>query len=324
VTKPPELWATPQVVSTQAVDDVLCSVIVPVYQHENFIAECLESVLAQSGPRLELLLVDDGSTDRSYAVAQELLTRPGNPAKFQRIVCETKRVNRGAHDSINRGLALARGDFIAIINSDDLFAPQRLQRMIGQMLAHGSNFAYSAVSPFSQAPRTPQDDLLAQLHFIDITAAQLPSRSFAYLGKNCAWTTGNFVMRRPFAEKVGEFAPLKLTHDWDYLLRATIFEEPLFVPERLYHYRLHQANSFSTLQNRAQAESRACISRYLQQLVAAPPPNSKCPNPFDWPGVFEQHLRIWGWENLWWQIAHGHQPYGRTERPRSLRRALRV
>lgn len=301
-------------------NQLLCSVIVPLYKHESYINECLESVLTQDGPRMELLLVDDCSPDRSYPAALERLSRPDATRRCERIVSESKRVNRGAHDSLNRGLALAQGDYVAIINSDDRYAPQRLSRMISAMQAAGSSFAYSAITPISDTPRVPHGGFLNLLHFIDQVAPQLPSRSFAYLGNNCAWTTGNFVMTRAFAQKVGEFADLKLTHDWDYLLRATVYEEPLFVPERLYYYRLHDANSFSRLQALAHAESQACVTRYLQQIVAAPPPNPLCPNPHHWPGLFEHNLRCWGWESLWWQIAYGHQPYGRTERPRTLRR----
>jgi glycosyltransferase involved in cell wall biosynthesis len=298
----------------------LCSVIVPLYKHEAFVAECLESVRNQHSTRMELILVDDCSPDQSYAKALAYLSQPESAARFERIVTEAKRTNRGAHDSLNRGLALARGDYIAIINSDDRFAPRRLVTMIDAMQAANARFAYSAVHAFSTTPKVPHEGFQKLLQFIDFIAPQLPSRSFAYLGNNCALTTGNFVMTRDFAHIVGEFANLQLTHDWDWLLRATIHEEPLFVAERLYDYRLHDANTFASVQAKAAVESQVCVTRYLQQIAAAPPPNALCPNPHHWPGLFEHNLRCWGWESLWWQIAHGHQPLGRTERPRTWQR----
>lgn len=297
----------------------LCSVIVPLYRHEAYVAECLQSVLAQDWPRLELIVVDDGSPDRSYPTALEWLAQPTAVGRFERIICESKQRNRGAHDSLNRGLALARGDYLAILNSDDRYAPQRLRRMIDALQAAEAPFGYSAVCAFSDAPRVPHAGFLQLLHYIDFVAPQLPARSFAYLGHNCALTTGNFVMTRAFAQRVGEFADLQLAHDWDWLLRATVQAEPLFVAERLYDYRLHDLNTFAAVQDRAQVESQVCVTRYLQQVAAAPPPNASCPNPHHWPGLFEHNLRCWGWESLWWQVAHGHQPRGRTERPRTLR-----
>ena len=299
----------------------LVSVLVPLYRHAGYVRECLDSVIAQPGSvRLELLLIDDASPDGSHALAAARLAEADAVARFERIECRAKPINRGAPDSLNQGLALARGDFIAIVNSDDRWAPQRLPTMLAAMQDAGAPFAYSAVRPFSDRPHRPHAGFLQLLDFIDYVAPQLPARSFAYLGHNCAITTGNFVMTRAFAERVGPFADLVLAHDWDWLLRATVHAEPLFVPQRLYDYRLHPANTFAAEQSRAQVEAQVCVTRYLEQVVAAPPPNPHCPNPHHWPELFEHNLRCWGWEELWWRVAHGHQPRGRTERPRTLRR----
>lgn len=290
----------------------LCSVIVPLYRHEAYVEEALQSVAAQTYGPLELIVIDDCSPDASHARAQALCESAGFRQRFTRIVVHRKDANRGAHDSLNEGIAGASGKYLAILNSDDRYHPERLQRMIDAMQRANRAFAYSAVQPLLEAGARMHRGFAQLLHFTDHIAPNLPGRSFALLRHNCALTTGNFVLRRDFAARVGLFSELVLAHDWDYLLRAMALEEPLFVGERLYDYRLHAGNTFSAVADRALAENQVCLTRYFQSVAAEPPPNTDCPNPWHWPGVFELFLRQWGLERLWLRMAHGHVAEGRT------------
>jgi len=100
----------------------LVTVFVPVHDRERFIGATLESVLAQTLDDLELLVVDDGSRDRSVEVVQSYR----DPRI--RLVCNGE--NRGIPYTRNRGLALARGRYIALLDSDDLAHPRRLERQV--------------------------------------------------------------------------------------------------------------------------------------------------------------------------------------------------
>lgn len=298
-------------------DAPLCSVIVPLFRHEQYIEKCLDSVFDQTWGPLELILIDDCSPDAGFDLACSKLGSLAYQDRFQCITVERKAINAGAHDSINCGMALANGRYVAILNSDDEFHPMRLERMIGQMQTHGRRLAYSDVEAFAEQPMPPHRGFTNMLGFCEHVIPSLPSRSFAYLRHNCALTTGNFVIESDFARQLGPFIDLKLAHDWDYLLRATVHEEPLHIPERLYRYRLHDSNTFNEVESRAHVESEVCITRYFSQLTRVPPPNPLAPNPWHWPGVFEHFLRQWGWENLWQRVAHGYAPSGRTERRRA-------
>jgi glycosyltransferase involved in cell wall biosynthesis len=96
----------------------LVSIIIPCYNAEPWLAETLESALAQSWPAKEIILVDDGSTDRSRTIARRY-------SAAGVIVLEQQ--NRGASAARNAALAHARGDFIQYLDADDLLAPDKIE-----------------------------------------------------------------------------------------------------------------------------------------------------------------------------------------------------
>jgi glycosyltransferase involved in cell wall biosynthesis len=94
------------------------SVVVPSYNHAAFISQALQSVVRQSYGDWEAIVIDDGSTDNSVEVARSF----GDP----RVRVEETSKNIGAYATENRGLEMARGEFVAILNSDDAWAPEKL------------------------------------------------------------------------------------------------------------------------------------------------------------------------------------------------------
>jgi len=119
----------------------LVSVIIPAYNHERFVGAAVESVLGQSCADLELIVIDDGSRDRTGEVVQSY-TDPRLSYYHQE--------NQDAYNTINRGLGLARGEYTAILNSDDVYALNRLQRLVECRDETGPN----ACSPMSSRSPT--------------------------------------------------------------------------------------------------------------------------------------------------------------------------
>ena len=111
----------------------MVSVIVPVYKAEQFIAKCIESILSQTYGNLELILVDDGSPDRSGAICDEYA------AKDERIrVLHT--ANQGPSCARNTGIDHAKGEYLVFVDSDDWVTPVYIQNLIpeqGEDLVHG-------------------------------------------------------------------------------------------------------------------------------------------------------------------------------------------
>ncbi|MGQ0502020.1 MAG: glycosyltransferase family 2 protein [Panacagrimonas sp.] len=295
----------------------LCSVIVPVFRHEAWIEACLQSVLQQSHPRLELIVIDDCSPDRSFEISERLCISPVYRQRFERVVCLRNPRNIGAHASLNRGLDVAQGDYVFLLNSDDRYHPERVARMLSALQVTGGRFAFSGiellVSPNAQVPVS----LIEGLARLSMQSGLLPSLSFAFLRFNCAVTTGNFAMRRDLIEVIGRFIDLKLTHDWDFALRAILHEEPLYVPDALYGYRIHASNSFTDVADRAEVETEVCHARYFAAVAAGPVPNRSAPGPYNWPQVFEHHLQAWGMMERWNRVTQGIVRHGRTLDPRA-------
>lgn len=98
------------------------SVIVPVYNVENYLAQCLDSILAQTFTDFELLIIDDGSTDNSPAICERYAAHDTRIRLFHK--------ENGGHVSARQhGLSLAQGDYIAFVDSDDWLAPSMYQEM---------------------------------------------------------------------------------------------------------------------------------------------------------------------------------------------------
>ncbi len=119
--------------------DGLVSIIVPVYNAEKYILETLACVVAQTYPRWELLLVEDGSGDSSASVIEAYIENSGET----RMRLIRQHVNRGAAMARNRGLREAAGRYIAYLDADDLWPPEKLERELKFMEERGAAFAFT-------------------------------------------------------------------------------------------------------------------------------------------------------------------------------------
>lgn len=114
----------------------LVSIIMPSYNTGRFIKETIDSVLAQSYLNWELIIVDDCSTDNSDEVIKSYLADP-------RIRYIKNEINSGAAVSRNRALREAKGKWIAFLDSDDLWEPEKLEKQIAFMQDNGHHFSYT-------------------------------------------------------------------------------------------------------------------------------------------------------------------------------------
>jgi len=113
------------------------SIVMPMYNCAGFVAQSIESVLAQTYPYWELLVVDDVSTDSSYAIVEEYAK------KDARIRLLQNPVNTGAAESRNYALREATGRWIAFLDSDDLWLPEKLAKQVPFMANNGYHFSYT-------------------------------------------------------------------------------------------------------------------------------------------------------------------------------------
>ena len=212
------------------------SVVVPAFNHETYVVEALESVLAQSLGDLELIVIDDASRDGTWAAIQSL--------RDPRLRALRHDTNRGAHATLNEGLALAGGDYLAILNSDDAFHPRRLERMV-DAIGDTQRLAFSDVRFIDSDGHPAPDHERAQDHAAACRLCTDQPPASWLLTSNLAITTSNFVFPRKLLEKIGEFSDLRYTHDWEWALRASATEAPLWLREELVDYRVHPTNTLA-------------------------------------------------------------------------------
>lgn len=112
----------------------LVSIVVPVFDVERYLTRCVDSILAQPLPSFEVLLVDDGSTDRSAAIAAGYAARHDH-------VRLLRQPNAGLGSARNAGVRVARGEFLTFVDSDDILPPEAYTRMVATLQRTGSDFA---------------------------------------------------------------------------------------------------------------------------------------------------------------------------------------
>ncbi|MCC4254790.1 glycosyltransferase [Sphingobium naphthae] len=271
-------------------DNPLVSVIVPSFNHENYLYECLNSVRDQDYENIEIIVVDDCSTDNSFTFAQNLLRTPFG-RRFKRVDVSRHPKNIGAHATINEGIAKAQGDLIAIINSDDRFMPSRIASIISAMREQMADVGFSLVDVVDEGDGAFSAEELAP--FVHFTIRQLVNikrditTGFGLLRENIAVSTGNIIFSRGIFDILGGFIMLKYCHDWDFVLQSLFYCEPAVVLEPLYSYRLHPQNSFKGLSHMAELETEVVMRRFFRQVIDREPLNPLCPSPWTWPGYFE-------------------------------------
>lgn len=119
--------------------DELISIIVPVYNAEKFIRETMDCVIAQTYPCWELLLVEDGSRDNSVEIIETYIRDSGE--ERIRLICQPE--NMGAAKARNRGLQEAKGRYIAYLDADDLWLPEKLEHELAFIREKDAAFVFT-------------------------------------------------------------------------------------------------------------------------------------------------------------------------------------
>ena len=198
----------------------LISCIVPVFNGERYLSEALDSIFAQTYRPLEIIVVDDGSTDATASIIA---------GYGDRVHCLRQR-NQGPASARNMGVRAARGEFIAFLDADDLWHHEKLQRQITRFAARPElELCITQVQHF-WIPELKAEEERLRNH-------RLASPAPGYLIQA-------LLSRRGLLTKVGLFDPsLRQSEDTDWFLRA--FEKQVvteIVPQVLVYRRLHGSN----------------------------------------------------------------------------------
>lgn len=121
-------------------EDILITIVIPIYNGEKYIIKCLDSVLNQSYKKLEILIIDDGSTDNSYIKVEDFLKY--HSAKVSNTLL-LRQENKGVARARNRGIEEANGEFIAFIDQDDYIDKNYIQVLLSNIKRQDSDIAVS-------------------------------------------------------------------------------------------------------------------------------------------------------------------------------------
>jgi len=203
--------------------DLRVSAVIPCYNYGRFLGEAIESVLAQTRPAHEVIVVDDGSTDDT----PEVVRRFGGRTRYVRTP------NRGVCAARNTGIALAEGGLVAMLDADDRWLPQKLERQvliiagnpkIGLLHAGSRVFDGETGETLCKPMPSPRMDIHA---LMNRCAVSLPS---------------TVVPRRVFNDVGGFNEALSYAADWEMWLRIATKYEVVGCQETLVEYREHQAS----------------------------------------------------------------------------------
>lgn len=237
------------------------SVVVPSYNHLPYLEAALGSALATELP-MELVVVDDGSTDGSAAMLTQWATREPR----LRLFCQA---NAGAHAALNRAISLARGLWIAILNSDDVFLPGRLEKLCAAL---AENPRLSLAGSWLEVIDTEGRRLGIKEGWKSLPPpwqrsgglSEFDDPALALLESNYFSTTSNVVFRRDLAGPE-PFRALRYAHDWDFILRLAGLGGLLLIEEPLVQYRVHPSNTIKE----GRDEGRGLMSFEILWLLAA-------------------------------------------------------
>ena len=207
----------------------MVSVLIPVFNRVDYIAETLESIYSQTYKNIEIIAIDDGSTDGSY----EYLESQRDTGKIQLFIHDN-RVNKGQSAALNLGLEKANGEFIAILDSDDLFEANKVDIQVDYLrknknygLVYGDGTAIDANGVF--------------LHDIKGKYLTDPNDPNAVLLDCYFLLPQNSLVTRKCFEKAGLFnESYRAAQDHDMLIRICEVTNIAYIAKKIFKYRRHE------------------------------------------------------------------------------------
>lgn len=268
----------------------LVSVVIPAYNHQQFIKEALDSVYDQTYQQIELILLDDCSKDKTLSYAQQWAKEKKANKRFVRVIIEKNPINLGAHATINKGLSLAQGNALTILNSDDKYFSNRIEILMREAESNQAEWLFSGIRVIDETGRRVFSELAIGIEAATDYVHSYPKVSFALLKCNIAATTGNLFFSRSLFDQVGPFRDLRYCHDWDFALQACLVCEPFYVMSTLYDYRVHSSNSFSSLKVEQYLETQMVYWHYFSACRAGNCQNPNAPSQSNWPFLFDKWI----------------------------------
>ena len=233
----------------------LVSVIMPVYNGEKYLAEAIDSILAQTFTDFEFLIVDDGSQDNSAEIIRSYEKRD------RRIRFIQLERNMGAAVARNRGIAAAGGEYITGMDCDDVSLPERLQKQVDFLKSHPE---IGGIGAFA---RVVNHDLTTLIYDFEVPRKHALIALTMFFGYGFIGAT--IMLRREFLSAVGGYEP-GWRNCYDLELFSRLLHETRIryanLPDDLYLYRRHEQLKLRNANTEEHEEEREIKRRNLERL----------------------------------------------------------
>lgn len=263
-------------------DFPLVSVLIPAYNHENYIQETIESIINQTYPNIELIILDDGSKDKTWEKITEL--KPKCENRFVKIHFETKQ-NEGTCMTLNKLLKLSSGEFVYIIASDDLAKPQAIEEEVKFLqdnpdyaLAVGDNEYVDSMgkqifrtqkaftSNIKNAKYKTVKEFLSSKLKIDFLSGDFGSYKTLYKEN---YIPNGYLIRKNIFETIGNFTKNAPLEDFWLMLQISKYKKMKYIDKILFSYRIHDTNTIgnSTRMRELTTQTRNYEQKLLEKYL---------------------------------------------------------
>ena len=217
------------------------SVIIPIYNVEGYVFQCLDSLLAQSFGDFEVLCIDDASADNSAAVIREFQQKDPRVRLLQQ-------EHAGVSAARNLGIANARGEYIAFVDGDDWLSPDALEKLVTAAESNHADIVVSSAQVHFENPQPEDSRRNASLvRALTVTEGLLEGDPWEKLSQPGSWPFlwNKLVRRELITENEIAFSrTLALGEDGAFLVTLFQYADRVaFIPDALYHYRYQRKAS---------------------------------------------------------------------------------
>jgi len=220
----------------------LISVLIPLYNHAGYVKRCLDSVLEDGYPHIEVIVIDDGSKDDSAALAQQWFNEQ-EPQRIERFVLES-RPNKGVTRTLNELVSKARGEYLILLASDDHLLPGGIAARLEYLCMHPARLAvFGDCIVVDDSGAKTHDSGISDLyggHMKCLVNEDLLAMELIF---NWCVPGPGFMARRELYDQIGLYDETLTVEDWDMYLRIAARDSLGFIPMPVAAYRYHGGNS---------------------------------------------------------------------------------
>lgn len=219
----------------------LVTVIIPVYNHAEYVEECIMSVINQTYSNLQIIIINDGSIDKSEEVVKEVI----NKKKQNRNIEFYSQTNQGVCKTLNMGLELSKGKYIASIGSDDIWVSEKIEKQVDFLEKNqnvGIVFTDGYYIKFHEKSNIKHTDYKPEIKKYFLNGIQNVNIHEKLL-YNCFISAITVMMRKKHLDFVGYYDKNLRSEDYDMWLRFTRHYPIGFIDEPLAYHRVHDSNA---------------------------------------------------------------------------------